>query len=128
MILAAAVLLPLWTGPVFAMAQRPATDGPPPPAWVQFVPFGVMFIVFYFLLIRPQLRQKKEKETLMNSIKKGEKVVTQGGFIVTVVNVSPTVLDVKLNDETKAKILRSAVVDIYKEPSDVKEAVVVSAS
>ncbi len=112
---------------LFAMAQKPAGDGPPPPAWVQFTPFLVMFAVFYFLLIRPQLRQKKEKEQLMTGLKKGDRVVTQGGFIVTISNIYPTVLEVKLNDETRAKILRSAVVDVYKDEADVKEAVVVTA-
>src|SRR5689334_5927391 len=70
-----------------AMAQRPVDpNAPPPPAWVNIVPIAVMFGVFYFLLIRPQLRQKKEKDNLVSALKKGDRVITQGGLIVTIVN------------------------------------------
>ena len=115
------------SGTAFAMAQRPADpSAPPPPGWVQLVPFAVMFVVFYFLLIRPQLRQKKEKDNMVNSLKKGDRVVTQGGFIVTIMNINPTTMDVKLNDETKVKILRSAVIEVFNEQNqntEVKEPV-----
>ncbi len=107
--------------PLFAMAQRPQDPGtPPPPWWVQVVPFAVMIAVFYLLLIRPQMKQRKEKDLLINNLKKGDKVVTQGGFIATVVNVGTTTIDVKLNEETKAKVLKSAVVEVY---ADTVEAV-----
>jgi preprotein translocase subunit YajC len=100
---------------VFAMAQRPEPGAPPPPAWVQIVPFAVMLLVFYMLLIRPQMKQRKEKDNMMNNLKKGDRVVTTGGFIATIVNIGPTIVDVKINEETKAKVLKSSIIDILKE-------------
>src|SRR4051812_25463273 len=115
-----AVLMSVTAVPLFAMAQRPQDPGsPPPPAWVQLVPFAVMIGVFYMLLIRPQMKQRKEKDKLVSNLKKGDRVVTQGGFIATVVNVTATTVDVKLNEETKAKVLKSAVVEIYSDTTEV---------
>jgi preprotein translocase subunit YajC len=108
----------------WAMAGRPNADpnAPPPPAWTQWVPILVMVAVFYFLLIRPQSRQKKERETMMNALKKGDRIVTQGGLIATVVNVMPDTLDIKLNEETKVKLRRSGVAEVL--PSEVQAEVV----
>lgn len=109
---------------VFAMAGRPNPDpnAPPPPAWVQWMPIAVMVFVFYFLIIRPQSRQRKERENLLSAIKPGDKIVTQGGLIATVIGVRPDsdVLDIKLNEETKVKIRRSGVSEVLK--SDVEAA------
>jgi len=112
---------------LFAMGGRPSDPNvPPPPAWVQIVPFLVMFAVFYLLLIRPQSKQRKERQLMIDSLKRGDKVVTQGGLIGTIVNITPETVELKINDETKAKFIRSAITDIFKEPSDVKTPVVVS--
>lgn len=99
---------------VWAMASRPNADpnAPPPPAWAQWMPIVVMVAVFYFLLIRPQSRQRKERENMMNNLKKGDRIVTQGGLIATVVNVSPDALEIKLNEETKVKLRRSGVAEV----------------
>lgn len=111
------------SGPLFAMAQRPQDPGaPPPPMWMNLVPFAVMIAVFYFLLIRPQMRQRKEKDSMLGNLKRGDRVVTSGGIIATIVNTGATTLEVKLNEETKVKILKSAVVETYSEASEpVKE-------
>lgn len=110
-----------------AMASRPVDpNAPPPPAWAQWFPMIVMVGVFYFLLIRPQMRQRRERQKMVDSLKKGDRVSTNGGFIVTIVNLGPTVVDVKLNDETKAKILRSAIVEVL--PEQTTEAPVALAS
>ena len=97
-------------------SMRPADpNAPQPPAWAQMMPILVMFGVFYFLLIRPQMRQRKNRDAMLAELKKGDKIVTNGGLIATVVNVGPTVLEVKLNEETKVKIQRSAVAEILKD-------------
>jgi len=100
-----------------AMASRPNADpnAPPPPAWVSFVPMIAMVAIFYFLLIRPQSKQRSERQRLIGDIKKGDRVITQGGIIATVVNVLPQILEVKLNDDVKVKIQRSSVTDVLTE-------------
>lgn len=101
-----------------AMASRPADpNAPPPPVWVQFFPMIVMVAVFYLLLIRPQMRQRKERESMMNTLKKGDRVVTQGGLLATVVGVNQDSIDIKLNEETKVKIRKSAITEVLREPT-----------
>jgi preprotein translocase subunit YajC len=97
-----------------AMATRPNTDpnAPPPPAWIQAAPIIVMVLIVYMLIFRPQATQRKQRQQMIDSLKKGDKIVTQGGLIATVVNISPTILEVKLNEETKVKIQRSAVAEV----------------
>lgn len=62
------------------------------------------------------MKQKNERQKMLDAVKKGDKIVTQGGLIATVMSVGTTTMDVKLNEETKVKILRSAVSEIYTEP------------
>ncbi len=110
---------------LMAMASRPSDpNAPPPPAWAQWMPIVVMVAVFYFLIIRPQSRQRKERDNMITNLKKGDKIVTNGGLIATVVNVTGDVVDIKLNEETKVKLRKSGIAEVIKEP--VAEAVVVS--
>ena len=108
---------------LFAMGSRPTDPNtPPPPAWVQFFPMLVMVAVFYFRLIRPQIRQRKERDRMMGGIKKGDHIVTQGGVFATVVNINPDSYEVKINDETKIKIRKSAVTEVL--PAESKAEIV----
>ncbi len=106
--------LALWTSQSWAMAARPNVDpnAPPPPAWVSWFPIVFMVGVFYFLLIRPQMKQRKDTQRMLDSLKKGDKIVTVGGLLGTVVNVLPGIVEVKLNEETKVQIRRSAVAEV----------------
>jgi preprotein translocase subunit YajC len=111
---------------VWGMAPRSADpNAPPPPAWVSFMPMIVMVAIFYFLLIRPQMKQRNDRQKMLDAIKKGDKVVTQGGIIATVVSIGQTTMEVKINDETKVKVLRSAITEVY---NDVVEPEVVKPS
>ncbi len=110
------VMLATINASAFAMA-RPNADpsAPPPPAWTQWVPMIMLLGVFYFFLLRPQSKQRKEKEAMLSSIKKGDKIVTQSGFIVTVLNLAPKTIEVKLNDETRVSMMRSGIVEVLPE-------------
>jgi len=102
-----------------ALANRPNADpnAPPAPGWVSFVPMIAMVAIFYMLLIRPQSKQRKERQRLIDGIKKGDHVLLQGGILATVVNILPQILEVKLNDDVRIKIQRSGVADILTEES-----------
>jgi len=105
-----------------AMARPPADpNAPPPPPWVSFMPIVVMIFIFYILLIRPQMRQKKDQENMIRSLKKGDRILTSGGFFATVVNLGPDFVEVKLNEETRVKIQRSAVAQVLLDKPDGKE-------
>jgi len=112
----------------WAMGAAPNSNpnAPPAPAWVQWVPIAVMVSVFYLLLIRPQSKQRKERETMLEAVKKGDRIVTTGGLVVTVVGVSGDTLDVKINDETKAKLKRSGIAEVLPESATVDAPVVIS--
>ena len=102
---------------IWALAGKPNPDpnAPQPPAWVGLMPFIVMFGIIYMLMIRPQMKARKEQDKMMNELKKGDKVVTKGGIIGTIVGTGPGVFDLKISDETKIKIQKDAVTGRYTE-------------
>jgi preprotein translocase subunit YajC len=68
-----------------------------------------MFAIMYFLIIRPQQKQRKERETLLRAIKKGDRVVTSGGLYGTVVGLSEHTVTLKVADQVKLDFERSAI-------------------
>lgn len=79
------------------------------PSWTGMVPFALMFLVFYFLVIRPQARKAKESQSFLNSLKKGDEVLTTGGIFGTIVGVTEKFVDLKVADNTRLKVLKSHV-------------------
>ena len=74
-----------------------------------FVPLLILFAIFYFLIIRPQNKQRKAHEEMLASLQKGDKIVTNGGLIATIVKPEEDFLKIKLNDETVVKLDRAFV-------------------
>ncbi len=75
-----------------------------------FFPLILMFGVFYFLLIRPQQKKEKDKQAMIQNIKKGDRVVTSGGILGTVVGVKDNIVVLKVGDgDTKIEFLKSAI-------------------
>ncbi|MDQ7044058.1 MAG: preprotein translocase subunit YajC [Sulfurimonas sp.] len=75
----------------------------------QILPFVFLIAVMYFVIIRPQQNEAKAKKAMLEALKKGDKVITNGGFIVVVHKVEENFLSVKLNDDTITKITKDAV-------------------
>ena len=75
------------------------------------LPFILIFVIFYLLLIRPQMKQQKKKQTMVKSLKKGDKVVTVGGLHGTIEGVKDKdeVLILKVADNVKVRVSRSAI-------------------
>lgn len=82
------------------------------------LPLVVLFAIFYFLIIRPQQKQQKQHREMIESLKKGDKIVIQGGLIVEVLKVEESHFSVKLNDDTVAKLAKEFVA--YKMQDEVK--------
>ena len=76
---------------------------------ISLVPFVLIFIVFYFLLILPQQRRQKKLRTMLDALKKGDKVVTSGGIWGTVTNLGKDTVTLQVSDSTKVKIQRDHV-------------------
>ncbi len=74
-----------------------------------FFPFIALFAIFYFLIIRPQQKAQKEHKAMLESLKKGDTIVTNGGLIVEVVKAEEEFLKIKLSENTIAKLDRAYV-------------------
>ncbi|NPA66501.1 MAG: preprotein translocase subunit YajC [Epsilonproteobacteria bacterium] len=70
----------------------------------QFLPFIFLIAIMYFVIIRPQQQEVKKKKEMIESLKKGDKIVTHGGFIAEVYKVESDFFKVKLNDDTIVKL------------------------
>jgi preprotein translocase subunit YajC len=72
-------------------------------------PLVLMFVVLYFLLIRPQQKKQKARNQMLNSVKKGDKVVTIGGLHGTIMEITDDIIVLRVNDATKMTFDRSAI-------------------
>ena len=80
-----------------------------------FLPLIIMFVVFYFLLIRPQQKKQREHQELVKNLKKGDRIVTSGGIIGTVHTLQDDYLVLRVGDQdTKIEVLRSAIQEVRK--------------
>ena len=78
-----------------------------------FLPLIVLFAIFYFLVIRPQQQQVKKHREMLDNLGKGDKIVTNGGFIVDIVKVEENFFKVRLNDNTEVKLDKESVLRKY---------------
>ena len=89
-----------------------ASGGQGPPAWLQFAPLVAMGVIFWLLILRPQMRRQKEQQTKIAAIKKGDQVLTGGGFIGKVVRVDDTYADIEIAQGIKVKTLKTTIADV----------------
>jgi len=74
-----------------------------------YLPLILMFLVLYFLLIRPNQKRQKARMAMLNSLKKGDKVVTIGGLHGTIIELTDDIVVLRVNESTKMTFDRSAV-------------------
>ncbi len=93
-----------------AFQDAPANQDPPP-FYIQFLPLIVIGFLFYFILIRGPRREQQKRDDLLKSLKKNDRVVTIGGIIGTVANVSADGKEItlKVDDNSRIKFLRSSI-------------------
>ena len=84
-------------------------EGGSAPAFMQFVPILLVFAIFYFLLIAPMRKRQKALQTLIDNLKKGDRIITNGGLYGTVAAVEDKAVILKVSDNVKVKIAKSAV-------------------
>ena len=88
---------------------------------MQFAPFILIFVVMWFLLIRPQQKKAKDHRAMVAALKRGDRVVTSGGISGQVSHVADDHLMVEVADGVKIKILRDAVTAVPGKPEPVKK-------
>ncbi len=81
----------------------------------QFIPFVFLGGIMYFLIIRPQQNEAKKHKEMLSELKAGDKVVTNGGFIVDIKKVEEKFYTVKMNNDTIAKIVKESVSRKYED-------------
>ena len=80
--------------------------------FVQLIPLILIFAIFWFLIIRPQQKKIKDHNTMVSNVKKGDRVVTGGGLIGTVTDVSENEVDIDFGNNIKIKSLKSTLADV----------------
>ena len=78
----------------------------------QMIPFAVVFLIFYFLVIKPEKDKQKKHKEMLGNVKKNDQVVTAGGIHGTVVNVKPTTVVIRVDDNAKLEVDKEAITTI----------------
>ena len=99
------------------MAQPAGSSGGSNPL-VTFLPLILVFVVFYFFMIRPQMRKQKEMNNYRSSLKKGDKVITTGGIYGRVIEVKDNSVMMDVGGDVKLKVDKSA---LMKDPTDTEQ-------
>jgi preprotein translocase subunit YajC len=110
-------IVPAFSGPMLSLilAQTQSTPAAPTGGGFGFfVPFIFLFIIMYFIMIRPQMRRQKEQQRLVGSLKTGDRVVTSAGIHGLIANVKETTVIVKVADNVKIEMEKSAITSVAK--------------
>ena len=89
-----------------------AASADSPPAWIQWLPIIGMILIFWFLIIRPQMKRQKEHQQKIEAIKKGDQVVTAGGLVGKVHKVDDTYAELDIAQGVRVKAVKSTIGDI----------------
>ena len=101
-------------GIAYAMAPAQGQGGQQQSPYQFLIFMGVIFAIFYFILIRPQQKRQKEHRQLLGNLKKGDRVVTTGGLHGTVAGLSDTVVTLEIADKVKVKVGKSNIAGVMK--------------
>ena len=77
-------------------------------------PFAMMFVIFYVIVFRPQTKARKEHDNMLKGLKKHDEVVTSGGLIGTVANLKPDTVTLKVDENVRVEVERSAITRLLK--------------
>lgn len=83
-------------------------------------PILLMVVIFYFLLYRPQKKQQKQRDTLLNSLKKGQKVVTIGGMYGEIISLDDETVVLLVADKVEIKFARSSIASVVTKHKEAK--------
>lgn len=102
----------MFASPAFAQNAAPAASASPAGFIVQMAPLLLIFVIFYFLLIRPQQRRLKAHQAMIGAVKKNDTVVTGGGLIGKVTRVDETEVEVEIAPNVRVKALKGTLTEI----------------
>ena len=96
----------------FFIASAYAQDATPQGGLLSFLPLIVIFVVFYFLLIRPQMKRAKEHKALVSNLANGDEVVTNGGLLGRITQVGDSFVTIEVAENVKVKLQKHAVANV----------------
>lgn len=117
----------MFVSPAYAQAGVPGTQG----LFEFLLPIALIFVVFYFLLIRPQQKKAKDHRSMVDAVRRGDKVVTSGGLVGKVIKVTEAegemarvTLEIDAANGVRVEAIRSTLADVLSkpEPADKKPA------
>ena len=101
---------------LFLAQAQPAAPGPGPAGGIGFfIPFIFIFVIMYFVLFRPQKKRQQEQQRLISGLKTGDRVVTNAGIHGLIANVKETTVMLKVADNVKLEMEKSAITNVLKE-------------
>ena len=95
-----------------AFAQDAAAPAQNP--LMQFLPLVVVFVIFYFLMIRPQKKKYDQEQALLKELAKGDEIYTKSGLIGTIYGMTDTVVTLEVSEGVRFKVLKGQVAGLYK--------------
>lgn len=106
------MILDFFVRDAWALAPPQGEASGPGGTLMAFAPLILMFVLFYFLLLRPQQKRQREIENMQNSLKKGDKVITTGGVYGLVEKVGDKTVTVKIAENTSVKFGRQFIAQV----------------
>ncbi|MGY8823865.1 MAG: preprotein translocase subunit YajC [Candidatus Latescibacterota bacterium] len=91
-----------------AMGEMPSEGGSANPI-ASLLPFALMFVVLYLLILRPQMKKQKDQQRLVDELEKKDQIVTSGGIHGVIENIKDDIVVVKIADNVKIEVSRAAV-------------------
>jgi preprotein translocase subunit YajC len=105
----------MWTDLAYAMGPTPGGGQGGAGGYMSFLFIGLIFVIFYFLLIRPQQKQKKEHQNLLSNLKVGDNVLTSGGIYGRITGIKDDKLTVEISDKVRVKVSRGHIAGVIKQ-------------
>lgn len=105
------LLYSLWMSMAYAQSAPVAAPGVPkqPGTLEMFLPFIIIFGIFYFLIIRPQVKRQKDHQKFVTELKKGDEVLTSGGILGTIEGLTDQFVTLEISQGVKIRILRAQI-------------------
>ena len=90
-------------------------------AIMSFMPLIMIFVIFYFLLIRPQQKKQQQHQQMLQNVKRGDQIITTGGLYGTIESIDEKTIQLKIANQVKVKLLRSAIAGVQTGETGVSE-------
>jgi preprotein translocase subunit YajC len=99
---------------VYAMGTQPGGGGGSS-SYLSFLPIVLIFVIFYFLMIRPQQKRSKEHRSLLESLKVGDNILTSGGIYGRVTGLRDNIITIEISDKVRVKVNRGNIASVEKQ-------------